>query len=46
MPSSELVTTVLQAADFMKGLIDAIETSNDADITSYVANLQQFRPGA
>jgi two-component system chemotaxis sensor kinase CheA len=46
VPSSELVTTVLQAADFMKGLIDAIESSNDADIAPYVAKLQQFRPGA
>ena len=46
VPSSEIVTSVLHAADFMKGLIDAVEFSNEADITSYVANLQQFRPGA
>lgn len=43
VPSSELVTTVLHAADFMKGLIDAVETSNEADISAHVANLQQFR---
>lgn len=46
VPSSELVTTVLQSADFMKGLIDAVESSNDVDVSLYVANLQQFRSGA
>jgi two-component system chemotaxis sensor kinase CheA len=44
--SSELVTSVLKAADFMKGLIDAVETSNDADITEHVVALQQYRPVA
>jgi two-component system chemotaxis sensor kinase CheA len=44
--SSELVTTVLKAADFMKGLIDSVETSNDADITRHVTALQQFKPDA
>ena len=44
--SSELVTAILKAADFMKGLIDSIETSNDADITQHVAVLHQFKPGA
>ncbi|MDX1945367.1 MAG: chemotaxis protein CheA [Pirellulaceae bacterium] len=46
VPTSELVTSVLRAADFMKGLIDAVETSGDADIEPFVAELQQFRPGA
>ena len=46
VPSSELVTTILHAADHMKGLIDSIETSNEADISVYVANLEKFRPGA
>lgn len=45
-PSSQLVTSVLQAADYMKGLIEAVETSNDADIDEYVTLLQQYRPGA
>jgi len=45
VPSSELVTTVLHAADFMKGLIDAVDSSNDADITAHVDSLQQFRFG-
>lgn len=40
---SELVTSILNAADFMKGLIDTIETSNDADISAHVASLQRFR---
>src|SRR3954464_718433 len=31
VPTSELVTTILRAADFMKRLIDGIETSNEAD---------------
>ncbi len=44
-PSSELVTTLLQAADFMKGLIDAVESSNEADIAPHVASLQQYRGG-
>ncbi len=43
--SSELVTTVLKAADFMKGLIDAVDSSNEADITQHVTLLNQFRPG-
>ena len=45
VPSSELVTTVLKAADYMKDLIDAVDTSNDADISVYVENLEKFRPG-
>jgi len=44
--SSELVTTILKAADFMKGLIDSVETSNDSDIAGHVAMLQRYRPGA
>jgi two-component system, chemotaxis family, sensor kinase CheA len=46
IPTSELVTTVLSAADIMKGLIDAVDSSNEADVTPYVAQLQRFRPGA
>ncbi len=45
VPSSELVNTILHASDYMKGLIDCIESSNDADITPYVESLQQFRAG-
>ncbi len=41
--SSELVTTILHSADFMKSLIDCVETSNEADITQYVASLQRLR---
>ena len=41
--SSELVTTVLQAADFMKGLIDAVDTSNEADISAHVEKLCRLR---
>ncbi len=44
-PTSELVTTILKAADFMKGLIDAVESSNEADISEHLASLQQYRPG-
>jgi two-component system chemotaxis sensor kinase CheA len=46
VPSSELVNTILHASDYMKGLIEAVETSNDADISQYVDSLQQFRTGA
>ena len=43
--SSELVTSILKAADFMKGLIDSVETSNEADIAEHVALLHRHRPG-
>lgn len=43
--SSELVTTILHSADFMKSLIDCVDTSNDADISAHVTSLQQFRAG-
>jgi two-component system, chemotaxis family, sensor kinase CheA len=46
MPSSELVSTILRAADFMKGLIDEIETSNEADVSPFVRDLQKLRPAA
>jgi two-component system chemotaxis sensor kinase CheA len=46
VPTSELVSTILRAADFMKGLLDGIENSNEADISDYVGELQQFRPQA
>ena len=46
VPSSELVTTILKAADYMKDLIEAVESSNEADVSQYVGTLQQFRPGA
>lgn len=43
--SSELVTSILSAADFMKGLIDSVETSNEADIAHHVAAMHRYRPG-
>jgi two-component system chemotaxis sensor kinase CheA len=46
IPTSELITTMLRAADYMKQLIDEVETSNDADVAPYVSELQQFRVGA
>lgn len=45
IPTTELISTILRAADFMTKLIDEVETSNDADVTPYVSELQQFRPG-
>src|SRR5436190_19308949 len=39
--SSELVTTILHSADFMKSLIDCVDTSNEADISAHVTSLQQ-----
>jgi two-component system chemotaxis sensor kinase CheA len=45
IPTPELATTVLKAADFMAQLIDAVESSNDADVTPFVTELQKFRPG-
>jgi two-component system chemotaxis sensor kinase CheA len=46
VPSSELVTSILRAADFMKGLIEAVETSNDMDIGEYIAELHECRRGS
>jgi two-component system chemotaxis sensor kinase CheA len=45
IPTSELVTSVLSAADCMKSLFDAIEASNEADVSTHVTALQRFRPG-
>lgn len=45
IPTTELISTILRAADFMTKLIDAVETSNDADVAPFVNELQQFRPG-
>lgn len=44
--SSDLVTTILRASDYMKGLIEAIDSSNEADITEYVEQLQLYKPNA
>jgi two-component system, chemotaxis family, sensor kinase CheA len=44
-PTTELVTTMLRAADYMKGLLDAVETSNEADVSPYVAELQRYLSG-
>jgi two-component system chemotaxis sensor kinase CheA len=44
-PTSELVTTMLRAADYMKGLLDAVESSNEADVEPYVAELQRYLNG-
>jgi two-component system, chemotaxis family, sensor kinase CheA len=46
IPTSELVSCVLNGADFMKNLIDAIESSNEADVSAYVEALHAFRPDA
>ncbi|MCC7475105.1 MAG: chemotaxis protein CheW [Pirellulales bacterium] len=45
IPTTELISTMLRAADFMKGLIDEIDNSNDADVTPFITELQQYRPG-
>ena len=44
-PNSQLVTTMLRAADYMKGLLDAVETSNEADVAPYVTELQKYLSG-
>jgi len=46
IPTSELVTTVLRSADFMTSLIDEVESSHEADVAPYIAELQLLRPGA
>src|SRR6478752_84505 len=45
VPTTELVSTVLRAADYMKQLINEVEKSNDADVSTYISDLQRFRPG-
>lgn len=44
IPTTELISTMLRAADYMKGLIDEVDKSNDADVAPYILELQQFRP--
>ncbi|MBL9090391.1 MAG: chemotaxis protein CheW [Planctomycetaceae bacterium] len=44
-PSSDLVTSILKAADYMKGLIEAVDSSNTAEIGEYLVELQGFRSG-
>ena len=46
IPTSELVTSVLKAADYMAGLIDAVESSHDAEVTPYIEDLQRVRQNA
>lgn len=45
-PTSDVVTTVLRATDFITELMHTVEDSNDTDVSVYVGELQQFRPGA
>ncbi len=45
IPTSELVTTMLRAADYMKGLLDNVESSNEADVAPYVQELQRYLAG-
>jgi two-component system chemotaxis sensor kinase CheA len=46
VPSSQLVTTMLSAADYMRQLISAVESSNEGDISEFVAGLEAFLPSA
>jgi two-component system chemotaxis sensor kinase CheA len=45
-PTSDVVTTVLRATDFITELMHTVEDSNDTDVSEYVGELQKFRPGA
>jgi two-component system chemotaxis sensor kinase CheA len=42
IPTTELVTIMLKAADFMGGLISAVDSSNEADISSHVEAMEHF----
>ncbi len=46
VPTSELVSSILRAADFMTGLIDAVESSHEADVDPFIEDLQKHRCGA
>ncbi|MGC3968835.1 MAG: Hpt domain-containing protein [Pirellulales bacterium] len=43
VPSCDLVNSILRAADFIKGLIESVESSNEVDIGEYVSELQDCR---
>ena len=45
-PTSDVVTTVLRATDFITELMHTVEDSNTTDVSEYVGELQKFRPGA
>jgi two-component system, chemotaxis family, sensor kinase CheA len=42
IPTRELVTIMLNAADFMSDLIESVDTSNDVDISVHVQALDTF----
>lgn len=42
--TSEMVTTMLSAADCIKDLLDAVDSSNDADISGHLQQLGTFLP--
>ena len=42
--TSEMVTTMLSAADCIKDLLDAVDTSNEADISGHLQQLGNFLP--
>ena len=45
VPASELVTTLLSAADCMKDLLDSVDDSNEADISLHLEQMAGFLPG-
>lgn len=44
MPSADLVSSVLRSADYMKNLIDEVDSSNEKDVSQFVSDLQRFLP--
>jgi two-component system chemotaxis sensor kinase CheA len=44
-PTSVVINTLLKAADRLKELIDEIESSNDADVSSHLVALEQILNG-
>lgn len=42
--TSEMVTTMLSAADCIKDLLDSVDTSNEADISGHLQQLGNFLP--
>jgi two-component system chemotaxis sensor kinase CheA len=44
-PTSAVVTTLLAATDRLKGLLAAIDTSNDQDVSDHIAALEQLLAG-
>ena len=45
IPTNQVVNTMLRAADQLRGLVDNVSTSNEVDVTEFVAELEAIANG-